>query len=107
MQLYYYPLSSYSRKVLVALEEKQVSCEREVVDLFEPEAKAKYREINPFGKVPTLILDGDYVIPESSIIIEYLDTHHFTGTKLIPDDKDLARKARFHDRTSDLYLLNP
>jgi len=107
MKLYYNPLSAYSRKVLLAFEEKQQTFEHEIVDLFSEDAKAAYREVHPLGKVPLLMVDGDYPIPESSIIIEYLDTHFMTGTKLIPSDKDLARKARFHDRVSDLYYLNP
>ncbi len=33
-----------------------------------------------------------------------LGTHFDSGTKLIPDDPDLARQARFKDRMLDLYL---
>ena len=57
VKLYYNPLSSYSRKVLLAFEEKQQTFEHEIVDLFSAEAKAQYREINPLGKVPMLVLD--------------------------------------------------
>jgi glutathione S-transferase len=44
------------------------------------------------------------MIAESSIIIEYLDYHFSTGTRLIPSDPDGARQTRFHDRNADLYL---
>ena len=47
------------------------------------------------------------MVPESNIIIEYLEDHHQQGTKLIPDDKEAARKVRFMDRMNDLYLNNP
>ncbi|MEZ0369139.1 MAG: glutathione S-transferase family protein [Candidatus Sericytochromatia bacterium] len=109
MKLYYHPLSSYSRKVMIAMAEKQLSFEPEIVNLFDPEAKAAYkRDVNPFGKVPVLKLENpDWMIPESSIIIEYLDGHYDSGTRLIPEDKDLARQARFSDRISDQYLLDP
>ncbi len=36
-------------------------------------------------------------------IIEYLDTHA-GGPRLIPEDPDLARQTRFHDRLGDLYI---
>lgn len=39
-----------------------------------------------------------------SIIIEYLDTHFDTGTRLIPTDAEDARQVRFRDRMLDLYL---
>ena len=35
------------------------------------------------------------MVPESSIIIEYIDRHCPGGTKLIPDDPDLSRQVRF------------
>ena len=48
--------------------------------------------------------EEDHMIPESSIIIEYLDTHYSSGVQLIPTDKDLARQVRFIDRMQDNYL---
>jgi glutathione S-transferase len=108
LKLYYHPISGYSQKVLIALHEKNVEFTPAIVDLFDPAAKAAYREVSPFGKVPTLkIEDEDWVVPESSIIIEYLENRFATGTKLIPDDKNLARRTRFYDRLMDLYVHDP
>jgi glutathione S-transferase len=108
MKLYYHPLSPYCRKVLVAAYEKKVQLERELVNIFDPEEQAKYKKtVYPFGKVPYLVLDAGWKIPESSIIMEYLDTHYDTGPQLIPSDKDLARQARFFDRIGDLLLIEP
>jgi glutathione S-transferase len=56
--------------------------------------------------LPALVLDNGWLILESSIIIEYLDTHFDTGTKLIPADPDKARQVRFYDRVFDLYVNN-
>ena len=106
MKLYYNPLSPFSRKVLVTLYEKNIEFDGEIVNIFDPEEHAKYKEINPIGKVPFLVLE-DRKIPESSIIMEYLDTNFSTGTKLLPEDPDLARRARFHDRIGDLYIIEP
>jgi glutathione S-transferase len=104
MKLYYFPRSSYSQKVLMALHEKAATFTPVIVDLPDPQARADYRAINPLGKVPLLVLDDGWKIPESSIIIEYLDSHLRTGARLIPDDRDLARQTRFHDRLADLYV---
>lgn len=61
----------------------------------------------PLKKVPLLVLADGWKIPESTIIVEYLDSHFSTGTRLIPDDKDQARQTRFHDRIADLYVTEP
>ena len=59
--------------------------------------------VYPLGKIP-LLKDGDHTVPESSIIIEYLD-HSFPDTaQLLPNDKVASRRTRFFDRMNDLYL---
>lgn len=108
MKLYYNPVSSYSQKTLMAFYEKNVQFEAVIVDLMSPAAKAEYKKINPFGKVPVLMVpEKDWMVPESSIIIEYIDRHVTGGTKLIPDDPELARQVRFRDRFMDLYVNEP
>jgi glutathione S-transferase len=104
MKLYTHPLSPYSNKTIIAFYEKGVAFTRELVDLGSSEGRAAYRKIYPFGKVPVLVREDGWMIPESSIIIEYLDTHFDSGTRLIPEDKELARRTRFMDRVSDLYV---
>lgn len=102
MKLYYHPMSTYSQKVLIALAEKGLEFEPQVVKLMDPEERETYREIYPMGKIPLLVLDDGHIVPESSIIIEYLDG--LGGDRLIPDDAERARKVRFKDRMFDLYL---
>ena len=105
MKLYYLPVSPYSQKARIALEEKGVPYEKELVNLGDPAARATFEKINRFGKVPFLVDEKrDWRVPESSIIIEYIDRHCPGGTQLIPTDPDLARQARFHDRCFDLYV---
>ncbi len=103
MKLYTYPLSRYAQKVLIALYEKQIAFEP--INLYpgDPADRAKLLEITPLGKVPVLVLDNGWKIPESSIIVEYLDGQG-SGPRLIPEDRDLARQTRFHDRIADLYI---
>ena len=102
MKLYYHPISSYSQKVMVALYEKGLDFEPVVVALMNPEARRQYRDVYPLGKVPALALDDGHLIPESSIIIEYLDT--LGEPKLIYGDAEQRRKIRFKDRMYDLHL---
>lgn len=101
MKLYHHPISTYSQKVLVAFYEKNLPFEREIVQLMDPEERAKYREIYPLGKIP-MLEDGDHKVPESSIIIEYID--RMAEPRLISGDDEQRRKIRFKDRMFDLYL---
>lgn len=106
MKLYYHPLSTYSQKALIACYEKNTSFELQIVDLFNPQAAAEYRKLYPLGKIPLLVRDNGWMIPESSIIVEYIDQHFDTGPRLIPQDPELGRQTRFMDRVNDLYLNN-
>src|SRR5262249_9393873 len=105
MKLYYFPLSGYSMKVLTALYEKDIAFTPVIVDLFDPAARAEFDAVSPFGKVPVAVLDNGHVVPESSIIVEYLDTHYDQGPRLLPVDRDLARQTRFQDRVADTYVM--
>ncbi len=106
MHLYFHPLSTYSQKTIIAFHEKATKFTPEVVQTMDPAALAAYKKIYPLGKIP-LLVDADRTIPESSIIIEYLDQRVPGGPRLIPADADVGRRVRFHDRMFDLYLNNP
>ena len=103
MKLYYHPISTYSQKVLIALYEKGLDFEKEIVELMDPEARADYLQVYPMGKIPCLI-DDDQMVPESSIIIEYIDA--MAEPRLIKGDASETRKIRFKDRMFDFYLNN-
>jgi glutathione S-transferase len=103
MQLYYHPRSPYSHKVMIALAEKRISFEPVMVT---PDDE-RLAKLTPIRKVPVLVLADGWKIPESTIIVEYLDGHFQAGTRLIPEDRDRARQTRFHDRIADLYLTEP
>lgn len=68
----------------------------------EDDERDGYRKIYPMGKIPLIALNHGPLIPESSIIIEYLDG--LGGRRLISENPDVARKTRFKDRFLDLYL---
>lgn len=102
MKLYYHPLSSYAQKVLIALYEKGIEFESEIVNLMDPDSRDAYREIYPLGKVPCLQQEDGHMIPESSIIVEYIDP--MAEPTLLKGDADETRRIRFKDRMFDLYL---
>ena len=69
--LYHLPLSPHSRKVRLVLAEKRLPFE---LRLEKPwERRPEYLEMNPAGVVPTLVEDNELVIPDSTVICEYLD----------------------------------
>ena len=106
--LHAHPLSSYCWKVLVALYEKGTDFEFQMVNLGDPEARAAFAALWPMTKMPVLEdRSRGIALPETSIIIEYLDTHHPGATQLGPADADAARDVRLWDRIFDLYVQTP
>ena len=103
LTLYFHPLSSYCQKVLIALYENATPFEPLQIDLGDPASRAKLTAHWPIGKFPVLT-DGDHVVPESSIIIEYLDAKYPGPTRFIPSDPDLARQTRLKDRFYDCHI---
>jgi|SRR4051812_17074742 glutathione S-transferase len=108
LKLYFHPLSSFCQKVLIALYENETPFVPHVVDFSDPVAAAEFKKIWPIGKFPVLRDEArDRIIPESSIIIEYLGQHHPGATRFLPDNPQLARQTRMRDRFFDLYLQVP
>lgn len=107
LTLHYHPLSSYCHKVLIAIDVLGIEVEKRLLDLGNPEVRASHLALWPTGKMP-LLVDRLRPVPESSIIIEYLQRHHAgPGRTLIPDDPDLALDVRLWDRLFDLHVMTP
>ena len=108
LELYFHPLSSFCQKVLVAFYENGTPFEGHVVDLGDETQRTNFRKLWPIGKFPVLRdTSAGLTIPESSVIIEYLDQHYPGLTRFLPQDPDAARQARFRDRFYDLYVQLP
>lgn len=106
--LHAHPLSSFCQKVLIALYELEVPFEFRRLDLADPGERAEHLARWPKGKMPVLEDPGiGLALPETSIIIEYLDRHHGGGQHLLPSDPDAALEVRLWDRISDLYVMLP
>jgi glutathione S-transferase len=106
IKLYYHPLSSFCWKALIALYENDTPFEPVLVDLQNPAERDAFLKIWPIGKFPVIVdsARGDWMVPETSIIIEYL-AHYYPGpSKLIPDDAETARRVRMGDRFYDLNI---
>ena len=105
LKLYYHPFSSFCQKVLVALYENGAAFEREIVDLGDPEQSEALRRLWPLRKFPVLRdEERGLTIPESSVIVAYVERHHPGRAKLIPDDGDLALRVDALDRIFDNYV---
>jgi len=105
LTLHFHPLSSFCHKVLIALYENDTPFAPQMVDLGDAAQRDAFRKLWPIGKFPVLRDDArDRTVPESSIIIEYLDQYYPGKTKFIPADADLARQMRLRDRYFDLHI---
>jgi glutathione S-transferase len=108
LTLHFHPLSSFCQKVLIALYENDTPFTPQIVDLFDAAQREAFLKLWPIGRFPVLRDEAqDRTVPESSIIIEYLDRHYPGRTRLVPQDADLARQMRLRDRFFDLYLNVP
>jgi glutathione S-transferase len=67
---------------------------------------AEFRAINPVGLVPALALDDGTVIPESEVIVEYLEDR-FPARPLRPDKAEARARARLLARIADQHLAAP
>lgn len=105
--LHYHPLSSYCQKVTVAADAMGVALDKRLLDLGDAAERAAHLARWPLGKMP-LLDDGGRIVPEASVIIEYLQRHHAApGRALIPGDPDAALDVRLWDRLCDCYVMTP
>ena len=108
LTLHSHPLSSFCQKALIALYENDTPFTPHLVDLGDAAAAAAFKKIWPIGKFPVLHdAARNRTVPESTIIIEYLDQNYPGRTRLLPADPEQARQTRMTDRFYDLYVHLP
>jgi len=106
LKLYTSPYSTFARRVHIAALEKSLQLESIVLDMAKREHRqAAYLALNPYGRVPTLI-DGDFVLPESTPILEYLEAR-FPEPALLPRDMRERAQVALHMKLCDLELATP
>lgn len=104
LTLHFHPLSSYCWKALIAPYENDTPFTPNNVNLGDPDQRAALLKLWPIGKFPVLQDEArGEVVPEATILIEYLDRHYPGTTRFIPDG-DLGLKTRLRDRFFDLHL---
>jgi glutathione S-transferase len=100
------PISVYVRIVRLLLEEAGADYDLKSVDIFNGENQsAEYLAKNPFGKVPTLEVDGE-VLYETAAITAYLDTV-LAANKFSPSDPLLQARMRQIMGIIDSHLYPP
>ncbi len=108
LTLYMHPLASFCHKVLIALYENETAFEAVTVDFANPGSAAALFAKWPVGKIPVLHDTArDRVVPETSIIIEYVQQHYPGPLRLLPDDPEARLDARLWERFFDLYISVP
>ena len=94
MKLYYHPVSTTCRPIVLFAAESGIALDYQLVDLFTgAQYQPEFASINPSRQVPVLE-DGDFRLTESSAILKYLADK--TGSAAYP--KDLRKRARINER---------
>ena len=103
LKLHHHPFSTFSRRVRIALLEKNIPCELVEVDMMARAHRGPaYLALNPYGRVPTLQEDG-FVLYESTAILEYLEATHPTPPLVPADARDRAHVV-MHMKLCDIQM---
>jgi len=89
--------SPFVRKAIVALTEKGIEYDHDPVIPFGP--NPEYRKIHPLGRIPAY-RDGDRVLPDSSVILAYLERTH-PEPPLYPADPYEYARALWYEEFGD------
>jgi glutathione S-transferase len=103
LTVYGFPRSSNALKVRFLLHELSLPYQVELIPPSEPRPAA-YLELNPVGKVPTLV-DEQLVLTESNAILRYLARREGRHDLYGPTPGDAARIDEFLDRLA--MVLRP
>ncbi len=106
LTLYGIPASTYVRTARLILTEANIDYQLEGVDIFNGDNKtADYLNKHPFGKVPTLAVDGQFIY-ESLAISDYLN-RGLADERFSPSDP--LTRAKMYQIISivDNYLYDP
>jgi glutathione S-transferase len=95
-------LSPFVRKTRVFCAEKGFEVEN--VPVFPGSPDPEYRKKSPLGKIPCYEDEEGFVVPDSSVICEYLESIHPTPALYPADPKQRAR-ASWYEEYADTKLL--
>jgi len=107
LTLHYHPLSSFCWKALIGLYENDTPFTPLLVDLGDAASRQAFAEVWPLTKFPVLQDDArGEIVPESSVILDYLDLH-YPGPAPFTPAGDAAWRTRLWDRVFDNYIQLP
>ncbi|HWL04783.1 MAG TPA: glutathione S-transferase [Xanthobacteraceae bacterium] len=107
MKLYDAPRTPNPRRVRIFLHEKGISVPAEHLDLADGDHRAaQYRRLNPYGLVPTLVLDSGEAISESIAICRYFEALHPEPALFGAGALDIAR-VEMWNRRMEFHLYQP
>lgn len=108
LTFYYGSGSPYAWRVWLALEHKGIAYEQRVLSFDKGETRSpEFTALNPRQKVPVIVEPtsggADFVLSESTVILDYLDEAH-PGPKLFSEDaKQRAQQRRLIRESDDYY----
>ena len=103
LRIHGHPFSTFTRRIHIALIEKNIAHEKLVVDMAAGDhRKPEYRKLNPYGRVPALEEDG-FMLYESSAILNYLEATRPTPS-LVPTDARSRARVDMHMKLCDLQM---
>jgi glutathione S-transferase len=92
LKLYHHPISANSRRVWIALLEKELNFELISVQLNGDQLQAEFLALNPFHHIPVLV-DGDETVIESFAILDYLEAK-YPHLPLLPNEPSAIATVR-------------
>ena len=84
LKLYHTPISANSRRVWIALLEKEIPFELVPLKLDGDQFQPEFLAINPFHHIPVLV-DDDFRLIESLAILDYLEAK-YPSPAMLPTD---------------------
>src|SRR5687767_656447 len=106
MQLISLPVSPFAARVRIGIYAKGLDVEVASPPAGWPTSR-QFRDINPTGRIPVLLLDDGTAIHESSVILEYLEEQFPDARPLLSGSPKSRAKSRLLSRLADLYLMPP
>jgi glutathione S-transferase len=102
MKLYSLPLSPYAARVRGSIYAKNLPVEI-VTPADDWRSSPEFRALNPLVKIPVLVLDDGTPLPESAVIVEYLEDK-YPEPSLRPKAAEALARVRLITQVADLYV---
>lgn len=97
------PISPFVRKVIAVLDLKALDFRIDPIPAFYTDER--FLALNPLRRVPVL-LDGDEVIVDSSVIVQWLEESHPAPPSILPKSPAARARARFIEEYADTRMAD-